>query len=76
VDCTFVFSARLFTKPQRFAFFCGKTNCPFGPGAALLGTVPSHPKAHTLAVDPATHAVWLSFTDPSGSYLQEFLPGK
>jgi hypothetical protein len=34
--------------------------------------VPSHPKAHTLAVDPDTHAVWLSYTDRTGSYLQRF----
>ena len=45
-------------------------------GATLLGTVPSHKKAHTLAVDPATHAVWLSYTDTTGAYLQQFVPGK
>ena len=45
-------------------------------GMTLAGTVTSHKKAHTLAVDPDTHAVWLSYTDLTGSYLQEFLPGK
>ena len=41
-------------------------------GLTLLGVVPTHPKSHTLAVDPATHAVWISYTDPSGSYLQQY----
>ena len=41
-------------------------------GLSLLGTVPTHPKSHTLAVDPATHAVWVSYTDTSGSYLQKY----
>ena len=41
-------------------------------GLTLLGTVPTHPKSHTLAVDPATHAVWISYTDATGSYLQQY----
>ena len=47
-----------------------------GDGVTLLGNVVTHPKSHTLQVDPATHAVWISYTDPTGSYLQEYLPGK
>ncbi len=47
-----------------------------GTGVTLLGNVVTHPKSHTLTVDPATHAVWISYTDPTGSYLQEYLPGK
>lgn len=43
-------------------------------GLTLLGTVPTHKKSHTLAVDPATHAVWISYTDATGSYLQQYLP--
>ena len=41
-------------------------------GLTLLGTVPTHPKSHTLAVDPATHDVWISYTDANGSYLQQY----
>jgi len=41
-------------------------------GVTLLGTVPTHKKSHTLAVDPATHAVWISYTDAAGSYLQQY----
>lgn len=47
-----------------------------GNGITLQGTVVSHPKAHTLAVDPATHAVWISYFDTTGSYLQEFTPAQ
>lgn len=43
-------------------------------GVTLLGTVPTHKKSHTLAVDPATHAVWISYTDATGSYLQQYRP--
>jgi DNA-binding beta-propeller fold protein YncE len=41
-------------------------------GLTLLGTVPTHAKSHTLAVDPATHAVWISYTDATNSYLQQY----
>ena len=47
-----------------------------GQAITLAGNVASHPKSHTLAVDPATHAVWISYSDVTGAYLQEFLPGK
>jgi len=43
-----------------------------GAGVTLLDTVPTHKKSHTLAVDPATHAVWISYTDAGGSYLQQY----
>ncbi|MGI4788919.1 MAG: YncE family protein [Janthinobacterium lividum] len=46
-------------------------------GLTLLGNVPSHKKAHTIAIDPATHAVWVSYSDPiNGGYLQEFTTTK
>ncbi len=47
-----------------------------GDTLSLLGSVASHKKAHTLAVDPDTHAVWLSYSDPTGAYLQQFTIGK
>ena len=47
-----------------------------GGTLSLLGTVVTHPKSHTLQVDAATHAVWISYTDDTGSYLQEWMPGK
>ena len=43
-----------------------------GAGVTLLGSVPSHHKAHTLAVDPDTHAVWVSYSDTDNGYLQQF----
>ena len=45
-----------------------------GSKLAFLGAVVSHPKTHTLAVDPETHAVWVSYFDAKGSYLQKFTP--
>ena len=39
---------------------------------ALLGNVPSHHKSHTLAVDPDTHAVWISYSDAGNGCLQQF----
>ena len=47
-----------------------------GNGITLLGNVVTHPKSHTLTVDPATHAVWISYTDDTGSYLQAWVPSK
>ncbi len=41
-------------------------------GLANLGDVPSHHKSHTLAVDPDTHAVWVSYSDADNGYLQQF----
>lgn len=41
-------------------------------GMTLLGTVPTQKKSHTLAVDPTTHAVWISYTDATSSYLQQY----
>lgn len=32
--------------------------------------IATHKGAHTLAIDPDTHAVWLSYTDEAHSYLQ------
>ena len=47
-----------------------------GQNIVLAGNVPTHPKSHTLQVDPDTHAVWISYSDPSGAYLQEYTAGK
>ncbi len=41
-------------------------------GAKLLGNVAMPRGSHTLAVDPRTHAVWISYADSSNSYLQEY----
>ncbi len=47
-----------------------------GQEITLAGNVTTHPKSHTLQVDPDTHAVWISYSDPTGAYLQEFTAGK
>lgn len=41
-------------------------------GVRSLGNVPAPRGAHTLAVDPATGAVWVCYSNPSGSYLEKF----
>ena len=38
----------------------------------LIENVPSHKGAHTLTVDPKTHAVWVSYADQTNSYVQRF----
>ncbi len=45
-------------------------------GARLLGEVPAPRGAHTLAVDTATGAVWVSYSNASGSYLEKFTSSK
>ncbi len=47
-----------------------------GQAITLAGNVTTHPKSHTLQVDPDTHAVWISYSDPTGAYLQEYTAGK
>jgi DNA-binding beta-propeller fold protein YncE len=42
--------------------------------ATVLGQVTINPKAHTLAVDPNTSTVWISYPDGDTSYLQSFTP--
>ncbi len=42
--------------------------------AAVLGQVTVPAKDHTLAVDPNTGNVWISYTDGTTSYLQSFVP--
>ena len=45
-------------------------------GVALLGDVPVTPGTHTLAVDPKTHAVWISYANAHDSYVQRYrVPG-
>ena len=41
-------------------------------GGTLLGNVPVPQKAHTLAVDPTTDDVWISYADDTHSYLQRY----
>jgi len=40
----------------------------------VLGQVAVNPKAHTLAVDPNTSTVWISYPTDTVSYLQPFTP--
>jgi DNA-binding beta-propeller fold protein YncE len=42
------------------------------PVLKSLANVPAPAGAHTLTLDPATHAVWISFMDSKQSYLQKF----
>jgi len=39
-----------------------------------LGNVSSSPGAHSVAVDPRTHAVWIVFTKGGKPFVQSFLP--
>ncbi len=41
-------------------------------GVRPLGNVPSPKGAHTLAVDPVTGDVWISYSDAKSSYLERF----
>lgn len=41
-------------------------------GAKLLGMVPTPKGTHTLAIDPATHTVWVSTHDDQASDLQPY----
>lgn len=43
-------------------------------GLAALGNVKSADTAKNVAVDPATHAVWTTFTDGKNSYAKSWLP--
>ncbi len=45
-------------------------------GARILANVPAPRGAHTLAVDSATGAVWISYSNPTGSYLEKFTVSK
>lgn len=45
-------------------------------GVRSLGDVPSARGAHTLALDPATGDVWISYSDAAGSHLQRFTASK
>jgi len=47
-----------------------------GGGLRSLGDVPSPKGAHTLALDPATGDVWVSYSDAAGSHLQRFSASK
>ena len=43
-----------------------------GGGVRSLGDVPSPKGAHTLALDPLTGDVWVSYSDGAASHLQKF----
>jgi DNA-binding beta-propeller fold protein YncE len=38
-------------------------------GVRLIGNIATPPGAHTLAVDPATHAVWIAYAKENESFL-------
>jgi len=42
-----------------------------GDKAELLGVISVNKGAHTIAVDPKTHAAWIAFDGKAGSYLQK-----
>lgn len=39
----------------------------------VLTPLPSSPGAHSIAVDPATHAVWIAFSKNDKAYIQAFI---
>jgi DNA-binding beta-propeller fold protein YncE len=39
-----------------------------------LGDVPTHKGAHSVAVDPKSHAVWIAYADGETTYIQSFNP--
>lgn len=41
-------------------------------GAVALGDVPAPAGAHTLAVDPRSHDVWVSYSNASGAHFAQF----
>lgn len=43
-------------------------------GLRFIGNVPTPPRAHTLTVDPQTHAVWTCYADKQNSYLLKLTP--
>jgi YVTN family beta-propeller protein len=43
-------------------------------GVMFLGNVPSDKTAKNVAVDPATHRVWTTFTDGANSYIKSWRP--
>jgi DNA-binding beta-propeller fold protein YncE len=45
-------------------------------GLTSLGDVPTHKGAHSVAVDPKTHAVWTAFADGDKSYLLRLTPAQ
>jgi len=44
-------------------------------GANVLDTITVPRGTHTLAVDPKTHDVWISFGAPDGDYVEKLTPG-
>ena len=43
-------------------------------GAVTLGTVKTAPGAHTITVDPKTHAVWIAYADKEAAYIRRLVP--
>lgn len=43
-------------------------------GGRLLGSVKTAPTAKNVAVDPANHSVWTTYTDGTNSYAKQFTP--
>lgn len=42
--------------------------------AAVIGSTPIPEGAHSVAVDPNTHRVWIAYADKHHSYVQAFVP--
>jgi len=42
---------------------------------AVIGSVVIPQGTHSVAVDPATHLVWIAYADDKNSYVQAFAPG-
>jgi hypothetical protein len=40
---------------------------------AALPPVTSYPGAHSIAVDPQTHAIWIAFAKNDKAYIQAFI---
>jgi outer membrane protein assembly factor BamB len=47
-----------------------------GAGAKVIGSVPIDSSCHSVAVDPISHAVWIVYSDGSGSYAMKFSANK
>ena len=43
-------------------------------GLKLLGNMPTPATAKNVAIDPANHSVWTTYTDGKDSFAQQWLP--
>jgi DNA-binding beta-propeller fold protein YncE len=67
--------------PENGAVYCASGTgviSAVSVGKDTLGTaesIPSAQGAHSIAVDPKTHTVWIAFAKGDKAYVQAFLPG-